>query len=196
MKENNFTVRLFDRAPAPGGNWLYTEETAVREPYPYVFVSHLPISKAEGDGVAPVAPAEPNVNVNPNKPLDAPTPNSQLMYPHLRVPLHRINAVPTKSPFREIAPFCVSANDLVNPLPAALLTGSGWNAYHPSPGSAELSSHAHYWYSTLPTSRLRVSVAVGARRQYASDLDPRNRPSFGFEARSDRESTQPADQGE
>lgn len=30
----NFTVRLFERAPAPGGNWFYTEETPVREPYP------------------------------------------------------------------------------------------------------------------------------------------------------------------
>lgn len=30
----NFTVRLFERAPAPGGNWFYTEETPVRESYP------------------------------------------------------------------------------------------------------------------------------------------------------------------
>ncbi|KAJ7022180.1 FAD/NAD-P-binding domain-containing protein [Mycena alexandri] len=32
--EHNFTVRLFERAPHPGGNWLYSEETPVREPYP------------------------------------------------------------------------------------------------------------------------------------------------------------------
>jgi NADPH-dependent glutamate synthase beta subunit-like oxidoreductase len=32
--EHNFTVRLFERAPHPGGNWLHSEETAVREPYP------------------------------------------------------------------------------------------------------------------------------------------------------------------
>ncbi|KAJ7763106.1 FAD/NAD-P-binding domain-containing protein [Mycena maculata] len=32
--EHNFTVRLFDRAPQPGGNWFYTEETPAREPYP------------------------------------------------------------------------------------------------------------------------------------------------------------------
>ncbi|TCD68771.1 Cap64p [Steccherinum ochraceum] len=125
----------------------------------------FPILKA-GEA-APDAPApEPNANpnVNPNRQLDVLAPNSQLLYPHLRVPLHRINAVPSKSPFREIAPFCVSAsaNDLVNPLPAALLTGSGWSAYHPAPGSAELTSHQHYWYSTLPTSRLRVPVFVGA----------------------------------
>ncbi|KAJ6448620.1 hypothetical protein C8R45DRAFT_947839 [Mycena sanguinolenta] len=30
--EHNFTVRLFERAPHPGGNWLYSEETPVREP--------------------------------------------------------------------------------------------------------------------------------------------------------------------
>ncbi|KIY67976.1 FAD/NAD(P)-binding domain-containing protein [Cylindrobasidium torrendii FP15055 ss-10] len=32
--DHNFTVRLFDRAPGPGGNWLYTEETQIRESYP------------------------------------------------------------------------------------------------------------------------------------------------------------------
>ncbi|KAF7368661.1 Dimethylaniline monooxygenase [Mycena venus] len=30
----NLSVRLFERAPAPGGNWFYTEETPVREAYP------------------------------------------------------------------------------------------------------------------------------------------------------------------
>ncbi|KAJ7673996.1 FAD/NAD-P-binding domain-containing protein [Mycena polygramma] len=30
----NLTVRLFERAPSPGGNWFYTEETPVREAYP------------------------------------------------------------------------------------------------------------------------------------------------------------------
>ncbi|KAK7044131.1 hypothetical protein VNI00_007848 [Paramarasmius palmivorus] len=34
LKDHNFTVRLFDRAPGPGGNWLYSEEVPVREPYP------------------------------------------------------------------------------------------------------------------------------------------------------------------
>ncbi|THU85250.1 FAD/NAD-P-binding domain-containing protein [Dendrothele bispora CBS 962.96] len=31
---HNFTVRLFDRAPGPGGNWLYSEQVPVRESYP------------------------------------------------------------------------------------------------------------------------------------------------------------------
>ncbi|KAJ7171289.1 FAD/NAD-P-binding domain-containing protein [Mycena filopes] len=30
----NLTVRLFERAESPGGNWFYTEETPVRETYP------------------------------------------------------------------------------------------------------------------------------------------------------------------
>ncbi|KAJ6583889.1 FAD/NAD-P-binding domain-containing protein [Mycena vulgaris] len=34
LVEHNFTVRLFERAPHPGGNWLYSEETPLREPYP------------------------------------------------------------------------------------------------------------------------------------------------------------------
>ena len=36
LLEHNFTVRLFDRSPGPGGNWLYSEEYPVRESYPYV----------------------------------------------------------------------------------------------------------------------------------------------------------------
>ena len=34
--------------------------------------------------------------------------------------------------------------------------------FHPPPGSADLSSYAHYWYSSLPTSKLRVGLQVGA----------------------------------
>jgi cation diffusion facilitator CzcD-associated flavoprotein CzcO len=36
LVEHNFTVRLFDRSPGPGGNWFYTDETPIREPYPCV----------------------------------------------------------------------------------------------------------------------------------------------------------------
>ncbi|KAJ7485654.1 FAD/NAD-P-binding domain-containing protein [Mycena latifolia] len=32
----NLTVRLFERAPSPGGNWFYTEDTPAREAYPGV----------------------------------------------------------------------------------------------------------------------------------------------------------------
>lgn len=90
--------------------------------------------------------------------------NEQL-YPHLRVPQSRLRARPADyaaHKFEEVAPFCISANDLVNPLPPSMFSGSGWEVYHPPPGSAELSSHAHYWYSSLPTSRLRVGLQVGA----------------------------------
>ncbi|KAJ7250079.1 hypothetical protein B0H12DRAFT_1121475 [Mycena haematopus] len=34
LLEHNFTLRLFDRAPHPGGNWLYSEDTPLRESYP------------------------------------------------------------------------------------------------------------------------------------------------------------------
>ncbi|KAJ6456008.1 hypothetical protein C8R47DRAFT_1060599 [Mycena vitilis] len=36
LMDANLNVRLFERAPSPGGNWFYTEETPVREAYPYV----------------------------------------------------------------------------------------------------------------------------------------------------------------
>jgi hypothetical protein len=81
---------------------------------------------------------------------------------HLRVPRARIGSRPNDEIFEEVAPFCVSANDLINPLPASIFGGSGWLAHHPTTGTAAQSSFAHYWYSTLPTSKLRIPIQVGA----------------------------------
>ena len=69
----------------------------------------------------------------------------------LRVPQARINTQPgnTVHPFQEIAPFCVSANNLINPLP-------------PSLGGPNFHVTGHYWYSTLPTSKIRIPIQVGA----------------------------------
>jgi len=66
--------------------------------------------------------------------------------------------------FEEVAPYCVSANDLINPLPPSLFYGSGWHAHHPSAtsGGNTLHTAAHYWFSNLPTSKLRVPIQAGA----------------------------------
>ncbi|KAF8624733.1 hypothetical protein AX17_007064 [Amanita inopinata Kibby_2008] len=88
-----------------------------------------------------------------------------LQYRPLPVPKGRINTRPGSASrtFEEIAPFCVSANNLINPLPPSLFYGSGWYAHHPPTSSGEmLHVTAHYWYSTLPTSKLRVPIQVGA----------------------------------
>ncbi|KAJ6463977.1 hypothetical protein C8R45DRAFT_1024810 [Mycena sanguinolenta] len=83
--------------------------------------------------------------------------------PAMNVPRARIATRPKDNrPFLEIAPFCVSANDLINPLPPSLFYGSGWHAHHPSMGSSSLDTKAHYFHSTLPTSKLRVPIMVGA----------------------------------
>jgi len=82
-----------------------------------------------------------------------------------RVPPARIAARPHDvADFREVKPFCVSANDLVNPLPPSLFYGSGWHSHHPPKGESfmEGGESAHYWYSTLPTSKLRVPVKIGS----------------------------------
>ncbi|KAG1728030.1 hypothetical protein EDD22DRAFT_930520 [Suillus occidentalis] len=72
------------------------------------------------------------------------------IYPELRIPPVRINTRPREPrPFEEVAPFCASANDLVNPS-------------HPPAGSSPLLTAGYYWYSSLPTSRLRVPIKVGA----------------------------------
>ncbi|KAF8064958.1 Cap64 protein [Lyophyllum atratum] len=84
------------------------------------------------------------------------------------VPPGRINTRPGGRPFEEIAPYCVSANDLINPLPPSMFYGSGWLPFHAPPSSSSSSSSSlhtttsHYWYSTLPTSKLRVPLRVGA----------------------------------
>lgn len=62
--------------------------------------------------------------------------------------------------FREVAPFCVSANDLVNPLPPSHFYGSGWHAYHPSKGASD--DEKHYWYSDIGGSKMRVPVTLSA----------------------------------
>ncbi|KAF9045273.1 hypothetical protein BJ165DRAFT_1476455 [Panaeolus papilionaceus] len=84
----------------------------------------------------------------------------------LAVPPGRMDTRPNAGrPYEEIAPFCVSANDLINPLPPSLFYGSGWFAYHPSTndGAArDLKMTSHYFYSTLPTSKLRIPIQIGA----------------------------------
>jgi hypothetical protein len=80
---------------------------------------------------------------------------------HLSVPPSRINTKPNADrPFVELSPFCVSANDLVNPLPPSLFYGSGWAAHHPTGSEARWKTH--YWFSSLPTSKLRIPIKVGA----------------------------------
>ncbi|CCM01989.1 uncharacterized protein FIBRA_04063 [Fibroporia radiculosa] len=103
-----------------------------------------------------------NVNLNP-LPFLEPNLKAPSLHQNLRVPPVRISTRPADletHPFVEVAPYCVSANDLVNPLPLSMFEGSGWAAFHPRPGSADLSSHAHYFYTSLPTSKLRVSIQV------------------------------------
>ncbi|KAH9947880.1 hypothetical protein B0H21DRAFT_736781 [Amylocystis lapponica] len=125
---------------------------------------------ADRKGAAGAAAPEwaENGGVNPN-PVLVPETNVKTpvaaAHPNLRVPPARINSRPAEleaHPFVEVAPYCVSANDLINPLPLSLFEGSGWAAFHPRPGSADLSSHAHYFYSSLPTSKLRVGIQVNA----------------------------------
>ena len=83
--------------------------------------------------------------------------------PHLRVPLGRVATRPGEQQrTEEVAPSCVSANDLINPLPPSLFTGSGWLAHHPAPGAMGVTAYDHYWSSSLPTSRLRIPIQVGA----------------------------------
>lgn len=79
---------------------------------------------------------------------------------YLRIPPFRITDKPHQlSLFREIKPNCASANDLINPLPASVFAGSGWNPVQPRPDDED---ETHYWYSDMPGSLLKVPIKVGA----------------------------------
>lgn len=85
------------------------------------------------------------------------------LYPDLRIPPVRINTRPRASrPFEEPVPYCASANNLVNPLPPSLFYGSGFHAAHPDQGTSPLLTAEYYWHASMPHSRLRVPIKVGA----------------------------------
>ncbi|KZV90938.1 hypothetical protein EXIGLDRAFT_676605 [Exidia glandulosa HHB12029] len=124
----------------------------------------------EADAAPPADGAEGALHAGEARAGDQPAagvgvPNANA-YGFLGVPQARMNDRPSDAErFREVEPFCVSANDLVNPLPPSLFYGSGWLAYHPAKGPAgalTLDESRHYWYSTLPTSKLRVQLKVGS----------------------------------
>jgi hypothetical protein len=103
-----------------------------------------------------------DMDADGNRKLPAPN-AAQGTHPQLRVPAGRISTRPNSNkPFEEISPFCVSANDLINPLPPSLFYGSGWLSFHPSVGSFPLQTTSHYWYSKLGTSKLRIPIQLGA----------------------------------
>lgn len=78
----------------------------------------------------------------------------------MRVPHARLSNRPSDIlTFREVHPYCVSANDLVNPLPPSHFYGSGWLAHHPKKG---ISEDYHYWYSEIAGSRMRVPLTISA----------------------------------
>lgn len=62
--------------------------------------------------------------------------------------------------FHEVNPYCVSANDLINPLPATLFVGSGWHQSRPKMSVVDsmTPADAFYWYATYPKSKLRVPI--------------------------------------
>jgi hypothetical protein len=64
--------------------------------------------------------------------------------------------------FREVKPYCVSANDLINPLPSTLFLGSGWHVNRPKVAYLESQTPAgsYFWYATYPKSKLRVPVKI------------------------------------
>lgn len=105
-------------------------------------------------GMIGLSPAQQNKDIlNANGPYAA-------YHRALKVPMSRLTNHPNDlKDFREVEPFCVSANDLINPLPPSHFSGSGWSAHHPSKDNEE---DKHYWYADQPMSRLRVPVKIGS----------------------------------
>ncbi|KIO11256.1 hypothetical protein M404DRAFT_13390 [Pisolithus tinctorius Marx 270] len=108
------------------------------------------------------APPEIGGEIDEAKKSPRPPPSVPI-YPELTIPPVRINTrARSAAHFEEPAPYCVSANDLVNPVPPSLFYGSGWEVAHPPPGVSPLLTAAYYWHSTTALSRLRVPIRVGA----------------------------------
>lgn len=79
----------------------------------------------------------------------------------IRVPQARLSDRPSDIlRFREVKPFCVAANDLINPLPPSHFFGSGWFAHHPKKGAG--ADEKHYWYAEIGGSKFRVPVSLSA----------------------------------
>jgi len=116
----------------------------------------------EPNGKAAGAPAAKNPGAQPAPNAGAHNLLSQANL--FKIPPGRLNSTPRPGgkPYEEIAPFCVSANDLINPLPPSLFYGSGWSAYHVPKDAGEVRASSHYWFSTLPTSKLRIPIQIGA----------------------------------
>ncbi|KIJ16490.1 hypothetical protein PAXINDRAFT_168599 [Paxillus involutus ATCC 200175] len=118
---------------------------------------------ARKGGAAPELPKAAGDSADSGKkPAQAPASDSHsiAIYPELSIPPVRINTRP-RSSFEEPAPFCASANDLVNPVPPSLFYGSGWSAAHPQ-GTSPLLTTGYFWHSSMPLSRLRVPIKVGS----------------------------------
>lgn len=66
--------------------------------------------------------------------------------------------------FKEVKPFCVTANNLINPLPATLFIGSGWHVARPKIAvlDAMTPADSYYWHATYPKSKLRVPVKIAS----------------------------------
>lgn len=74
------------------------------------------------------------------------------------VPRMRIHDRPSAlDTFRETEPYCVSAADLVSPLPPSIFFGSGWRQHTP-----KNKDDRFYWYAEQPGSRLRIPVKIGS----------------------------------
>jgi hypothetical protein len=77
-----------------------------------------------------------------------------------KIPPFRIHDRPDSLQyFREIRPHCASANDLVNPLPHSIFTGTGWEQRAAKP---EDEDERHYWYSDTPGSILKIPIKVAS----------------------------------
>lgn len=64
--------------------------------------------------------------------------------------------------FREVQPFCVTANDILNPLPPSQFSDGSWMAFHPKAGKGANSEEKHYWYAEEAGARLRIPVNLSA----------------------------------
>lgn len=105
---------------------------------------------------------EDEKEVEGSKKDDKPARRIGSSHPALTVPPFLLSTRPDNiNSFVEVAPHCVSSNNLINPVPPSLFYGTGWHPYAP-PKDAPEGDDFYYWHASFPKSKVRIPLKVGA----------------------------------
>ncbi|GMK55651.1 hypothetical protein CspeluHIS016_0207070 [Cutaneotrichosporon spelunceum] len=108
-------------------------------------------------GAGPASSVSPLLNIDADD-LEAQGGGLAAKTRAMKVPAARLSNRPSDMlTFREVEPYCVIANEIINPIPPSHFFGSGWTS-HTGTGVEGKS----YWSSEVGGSRMRVNIKTAA----------------------------------